>query len=198
MLLWASAVLWARNFCEFWRNGRFRSTNSCCSGPSAARDANTSSAGKEIDRQAAATQRRLHAAMDIRPDLGRGRARRSEFAETITSHGTLMIDNSSAFRMDDRRAPGGARSQSRRDALERSPPHHRQPQLHDDPDGRGAATPSRSVSHITPRARGSTYQSASGAGAAADDRAGDGSTPSSARRQVSPRWRNSPSSWPIT
>ncbi len=89
-----------------------------------------------------------------------------EFAETITKHGALMIDNSSAFRMDDD-VPLVVPEVNPQDAL--------------DAPRRIIANPNcttiqmvvalnaiESLSHIK-RVRVSTYQSASGAGAAAMD-----------------------------
>lgn len=89
-----------------------------------------------------------------------------EFAETITKYGTVMIDNSSAFRMDED-VPLVVPEVNPEDALDRP---------------RGIiANPNcttilmvvalkaiEALSHIT-RARVSTYQAASGAGAAAMD-----------------------------
>ena len=89
-----------------------------------------------------------------------------EFAETITKYGTVMIDNSSAFRMDEE-VPLVVPEVNPEDALDRP---------------RGIiANPNcttilmvvalkaiEALSHIT-RARVSTYQAASGAGAAAMD-----------------------------
>ena len=89
-----------------------------------------------------------------------------EFAETITKYGTVMIDNSSAFRMDDE-VPLVVPEVNPQDALKRP---------------RGIiANPNcttillvvalkaiEQLSHIK-RARVSTYQAASGAGAAAMD-----------------------------
>lgn len=89
-----------------------------------------------------------------------------EFAETITKYGAVMIDNSSAFRMDEE-VPLVVPEVNPEDALDRP---------------RGIiANPNcttillvvalkaiESLSHIT-RARVSTYQAASGAGAAAMD-----------------------------
>lgn len=57
-----------------------------------------------------------------------------EFAETITKHGTIMIDNSSAFRMDSDVPPRSARSESLR-RIRHSPQHHCEPQLYNHPDG---------------------------------------------------------------
>lgn len=89
-----------------------------------------------------------------------------EFAETITKHGTLMIDNSSAFRMDDE-VPLVVPEVNPRDGV--NPPR------------RIIANPNcttiqmvvalqaiEKLSHIR-RVRVATYQSASGAGAAAMD-----------------------------
>ena len=89
-----------------------------------------------------------------------------EFAGTITKHGTLMIDNSSAFRMDDE-VPLVVPEVNPRDGV--NPPR------------RIIATPNcttiqmvvalqaiEKLSHIR-RVRVATYQSASGAGAAAMD-----------------------------
>ena len=63
-----------------------------------------------------------------------------EFAETITKFGTLMIDNSSAFRMDEN-VPLVVPEVNPTDAV--NPP--RQPELYDDPDGRGAQGDRESV-----------------------------------------------------
>ncbi len=84
-----------------------------------------------------------------------------EFAETITKHGTLMIDNSSAFRMDED-VPLVVPEVNPEDALN-APAYYRQPQLHDDSNGRGTQR-ARKLSHIR-RVHVATYQSASGAGA---------------------------------
>ena len=57
-----------------------------------------------------------------------------DFAETITKYGCVMIDNSSAFRMD-KDVPLVVP-----EVTEPSAWHHCQPQLYDDYDGRGAET----------------------------------------------------------
>ena len=119
--------------------------------------------GKPVTVQAAATQRRLPAAWTL-PSRRPERARRSEFAETITRHGTLMIDNSSAFRMEPD-VPLVVPEVNGRDAL--------------DAPRRIIANPNcttiqmvvalqaiERVSHIR-RVHVATYQSASGAGAQA-------------------------------
>lgn len=58
-----------------------------------------------------------------------------EFAETITKHGAVMIDNSSAFRMEPD-VPLVVPEVNAADALERPARHNRQPQLHHYPDAR--------------------------------------------------------------
>lgn len=117
-----------------------------------------------------------------------------EFAETITRHGTLMIDNSSAFRMEPD-VPLVVPEVNGRDAL--------------DAPRRIIANPNcttiqmvvalqaiERVSHIR-RVHVATYQSASGAGAQAMAR-----TRTAIRRPwpkaVSRRSRSSPTSWPTT
>jgi len=74
-----------------------------------------------------------------------------EFAETITRHGAIMIDNSSAFRMD-ADVPLVVPEVNPGDAKDAPAPHYRQPQLHDDPDGRGAEGDRGSLAH-PPRTR---------------------------------------------
>ena len=89
-----------------------------------------------------------------------------EFAETITKYGAVMIDNSSAYRMDDNvplvvpevNADRRQRTSSR---------HHRQPQLYYYPNGSG--TESHRTAFSYKNLHVSTYQAASGAGAAAMD-----------------------------
>ncbi len=61
-----------------------------------------------------------------------------EFAEDITRYGAVMIDNSSAFRMD-KDVPRRTRMQRSR-CLGASARHHRQPELYDHHDGDGFAT----------------------------------------------------------
>lgn len=74
-----------------------------------------------------------------------------EFAETITKHGTLMIDNSSAFRMDED-VPLVVPEVNPEDALNAPPAYYRQPQLHDDSNGRGTQRARKTLAH-PPRAR---------------------------------------------
>src|SRR5699024_11845554 len=61
---------------------------------------------------------------------------------------TALLPYTTLFRS---RAPGGARGQSGR-CEGRPAPHYRQPQLHDDPDGRGAEGDRGSFAH-PPRTR---------------------------------------------
>ncbi len=87
------------------------------------------------DRSAAAAQRRFPGRR-LRPDLGRSR----HFARIRRDdHAPRCRDDRQLERLPHggRRAAGGARGQPR-GCQERPAPHHRQPQLHDDPDGRGA------------------------------------------------------------
>lgn len=89
-----------------------------------------------------------------------------EFAETITRHGTLMIDNSSAFRMDED-VPLVVPEVNGSDALDRprniiGNPNCTTIQMV------VALKPIDNISHIR-RVRVATYQAASGAGAAAMD-----------------------------
>ena len=89
-----------------------------------------------------------------------------EFAETITKYGAVMIDNSSAFRMDEE-VPLVVPEVNPEDALDRprgiiANPNCTTILLV------GALNAIEPLSHIT-RARVSTYQAASGAGAAAMD-----------------------------
>lgn len=57
-----------------------------------------------------------------------------EFAETITKYGAVMIDNSSAFRMDEEVTFGGTGGQPGR-CSRPSPWHHRESELYDYPAG---------------------------------------------------------------
>ena len=89
-----------------------------------------------------------------------------EFAETITKHGAIMIDNSSAFRMDDD-VPLVVPEINAEDALNRprniiANPNCTTTQLV------MSLQAIENISHIT-RVHVSTYQAASGAGAAAMD-----------------------------
>ena len=59
-----------------------------------------------------------------------------EFAETITKYGTVMIDNSSAFRMDDE-VPLVVPEVNPQDALKTSPGNHCQSQLYHHSPGSG-------------------------------------------------------------
>ncbi len=95
-----------------------------------------------------------------------GGAASKEYAETITKHGAIMIDNSSAFRMDDD-VPLVVPEVNPTDALNAprniiANPNCTTIQMV------VALNAIESLSHIT-RVRVSTYQSASGAGAAAMD-----------------------------
>ena len=107
-----------------------------------------------------------------------------EFAETITRHGTVMIDNSSAFRMDadvplvvPEVNPGDAKNAPRRIIAN---PNCTTIQMV------VALKAIEDVSHIR-RVHVSTYQSANWRR----------SMPNWARAR-NRRWRNSPSSWPTT
>ena len=93
-----------------------------------------------------------------------------EFAETITKHGALMIDNSSAFRMDED-VPLVVPEVNPRDGI--NPPRN----IIANPNCTTiqmvvALQAIEKLAHIR-RVRVSTYQSASGAGAAAMDELGD-------------------------
>ncbi len=90
-----------------------------------------------------------------------------EFADVITRHGTLMIDNSSAFRMDDD-VPLVVPEVNGEDALNRPRNIIGNPNSHHHPDGGGTESSIENLSHIR-RVRVATYQAASGAGAAAMD-----------------------------
>ena len=57
-----------------------------------------------------------------------------EFAETITKYGAIMIDNSSAFRMDEN-VPLVVPEVNPEDALNRPPRNYCKPQLYNYPDG---------------------------------------------------------------
>ena len=69
-----------------------------------------------------------------------------EFAETITKHGAVMIDNSSAFRMD-AEVPLVVPECNAADALNRPRGIVANPKLHHDYDGGGVATTRTAVAH---------------------------------------------------
>ncbi len=69
-----------------------------------------------------------------------------EFAETITKYGTVMIDNSSAFRMDNDVPLVVSRSESGR-CTESSARYHCQSELYHHPDGRCIEGNRRPVAH---------------------------------------------------
>lgn len=102
-----------------------------------------------------------------------------EFAGTITKHGTLMIDNSSAFRMDDE-VPLVVPEVNPRDGVNPPAANHCQPQLHDDPDGCGTAGDRETVAY-PPGACGDLPVGQRGRGRG-DGRIGRTACPARARR----------------
>lgn len=122
-----------------------------------------------------------------------GASTSKEYAETITRHGTLMIDNSSAFRMD-QDVPLVVPEVNGADALDRprniiGNPNCTTIQMV------VALEPINKLSKIT-RVHVATYQAASGAGAAAMDELKISAVSLSTARN--PLSRNSPISLPTT
>ena len=72
-----------------------------------------------------------------------------EWAPRFAQAGAVVVDNSSRWRMSERRAAGRQRGQPRR--ARRPPRDHRQPQLLDHADGRGAEADPRRGRHRAPR-----------------------------------------------